>query len=351
METEYLIIGQGLCGTLMSWELTKLNREHIVIDSGLSITSSKIASGLINPITGQRFAKSWMYEDLVPVAIETYRELELALKKKFFSEIVFYDMFPDAGNASAFQKKQSQYPDLLSFAKEDEALDRYFNFELGIGKIAPCYLVDLPKLLSGYATKLKTDNKLVTSAIDTTQLKFASGKWHLGEISADRVIFCDGAAAVDSPFFKVLPFNLNKGEVVFVELEAPMPGGIFKNTLKLAPWHGLTYWVGTNFLWKFDDIEPSEQFRCHVEVELQKWLKVPFHIRDHVAAIRPATINRYPFVGEHPQHKGLFILNGMGAKACSQAPYFSKQLVNFIENSSTITREVDVQLSKNLLVN
>jgi len=60
---------------------------------------------------------------------------------------------------------------------------------------------------------------------------------------------------------------------------------------------------------------------------------------DHVAGIRPATLERRPFVGLHPQDQRLGLFNGMGTKGCSLAPYFARQLVQHTSNGSPIHPE------------
>ena len=57
METNYIIIGQGLAGTLMAHELLKANESFLVIDEYRESTSSKVAAGMFNPISGKRMVK------------------------------------------------------------------------------------------------------------------------------------------------------------------------------------------------------------------------------------------------------------------------------------------------------
>ena len=57
MDIDYLIIGQGLAGSLLAWELINRNCKVVIIDNGQE-NASQVAAGLINPIAGQRFVKS-----------------------------------------------------------------------------------------------------------------------------------------------------------------------------------------------------------------------------------------------------------------------------------------------------
>ncbi|MFT5168556.1 MAG: glycine oxidase, partial [Saprospiraceae bacterium] len=58
-EVDYLIIGQGLAGSLLAYQLLERGKTVQIIDNHHNGASSSIAAGIINPITGRRFAKSW----------------------------------------------------------------------------------------------------------------------------------------------------------------------------------------------------------------------------------------------------------------------------------------------------
>ena len=103
------------------------------------------------------------------------------------------------------------------------------------------------------------------------------------------------------------------------------------------------YWIGSNYLWEFPDDQPTGQFRKQTELLLKTWLKVPFKIVDHKASVRPANIERRPFVGFHPTYKNVGILNGMGTKGCSLAPYFAKQLTDHLIYKKEILPEADIK--------
>ena len=110
------------------------------------------------------------------------------------------------------------------------------------------------------------------------------------------------------------------------------------------------YWIGSNYLWEFPDDQPTEQFRKQTELLLKTWLKVPFKIVDHKASIRPANIERRPFVGFHPVYKNIGILNGMGTKGCSLAPFFAKQLTDHLISGKEILPEADIKRFTKILM-
>ena len=82
---------------------------------------------------------------------------------------------------------------------------------------------------------------------------------------------------------------------------------------------------------------------------LNNWLKHPYKVLHHKAAVRPATLERRPFVGFHPVQTNVGILNGMGTKGTSLAPFFASQLVQYLVHDFPIAPEADVRRFNRIL--
>ena len=117
---------------------------------------------------------------------------------------------------------------------------------------------------------------------------------------------------------------------------------IFKKGINIVPLKNNLFWIGSSYEWEFENDKPNKIFRERTELILLEWLKVPFKIVEHIASVRPATLERRPFVGFHPVQKNIGILNGMGTKGCSLTPFFANQLVQNIIHQSPIHREADI---------
>ncbi|HET6766743.1 MAG TPA: FAD-dependent oxidoreductase, partial [Chitinophagaceae bacterium] len=165
-----------------------------------------------------------------------------------------------------------------------------------------------------------------------------------------KIIFCDGINSTKNPYFKALPFAVNKGEAILIEAPGIPSTHIFKKGMILTAVQNNLYWIGSNYLWEFPDDRPTEQFRRQTELLLKNWLKVPFRIVDHKASIRPANIERRPFVGFHPVYKNIGILNGMGTKGCSLAPFFARQLTEHLISGKEILPEADIKRFTKILM-
>jgi len=66
------------------------------------------------------------------------------------------------------------------------------------------------------------------------------------------------------------------------------------------------------------------------------------HVIEQNAGIRPTTFDRRPFIGEHPQLKRNYILNGLGTKGYMLAPLLAKELVAHILHDEKLDPEVSL---------
>ncbi len=76
METDVLIIGQGLAGTVLGETFVQRGKSVFFIDQGHEAASSMVAAGMMNPMVFKRINKSWKADDLLPAAVSFYKTLE-----------------------------------------------------------------------------------------------------------------------------------------------------------------------------------------------------------------------------------------------------------------------------------
>ncbi|HMH24229.1 MAG TPA: FAD-binding oxidoreductase [Puia sp.] len=378
MQTDILIIGQGICGTFLSWWLEKAGLSCLVMDEPRLFTASKAAAGLINPVTGRRIVKTWMIDELLPFAQEAYRQLGEELGTEFIRQKNLIDFFPTPQMRLAFLDRFAKDPQYLQLPEDEQTWNEYFRYDFGYGVISPCWLVDLPRLLELSRKRLLERKTLLEERFEADELiveKQSAGATvdsiggqkdrstrgiRYKDISARHIIFCDGVESAASQWFSLLPFAPNKGEALIVEIPGLVGAGglerqhagtdrqydgaaVFKKGLTLAPWKEGMYWIGSSYEWSFQDTGPTELFRIRTEAGLKDWLKVPFTTVEHIASVRPATLERRPFVGFHPRYPAIGILNGMGTKGCSLAPWFASQLAQYIAEGTPILPEADIK--------
>jgi nucleoside-diphosphate-sugar epimerase len=60
----YLIVGQGIAGTNLTFTLLERGNSVTIADNPQEFSSSKVAAGLFNPITGRKMSKTWLADSL-----------------------------------------------------------------------------------------------------------------------------------------------------------------------------------------------------------------------------------------------------------------------------------------------
>ena len=101
---EFLIVGQGLAGTALAWELIWRGRDVLVVDAGEAVTSSKIAAGLVTPITGQRLALGWRVDEMLAAARPYYERVAVELGAGFFHDRIVRRIFRTAAEVEVRER-------------------------------------------------------------------------------------------------------------------------------------------------------------------------------------------------------------------------------------------------------
>jgi glycine/D-amino acid oxidase-like deaminating enzyme len=350
MSVDYLIIGQGISGTLLSWFLHQEGKTFIMIDEDKQTTSSQVAAGTINPVTGRRYVATWMAETLHSFAQETYEAIGQHLHTQLIWPKKIIDFFPTPQMRNAFVERIQEGTAYLHPFPDQNHFNQYVHYEFGCGEISPAYSVNISLLLADWRHHLLQMNAFRKEHFDAGSLVVKEDGVQYGDLSAQKIIFCDGAAATQNPWFAMLPFSPNKGEALIVEIPDLPNGFIFKRGLNLAPLPVKDlFWLGSNYVWEWEDEHPTQAFYDQATTLLKNWLKLPYKILFHKAALRPATVERRPFVGLHPQHPAIGIFNGMGSKGSSLAPFFARQLVQHLLHGAPLTPEADVRRFSRIL--
>ena len=322
----------------------------MVLDDKDSNGSSKVAAGLINPVTGRRYAYSWMIEEMMSFALESYTELGNYLDTALIQPRSIIDFFPTPQSRINFIERLTANDTYLHSFPDQNHFNQYFNYEFGCGEIRPAYTVHLQFLLEAWGSKLEDMGALRNEKFELEQLDVQKEGIAYKDITASRIVFCEGVAAIRNQWFDLLPFSPNKGEVLIIECEGLTREHVYKKGMMLVPLPGDNlYWLGSSYQWEFEDEHPSEKFYDLSVALLNGWLKKPYRIISHKSAIRPATLERRPFVGFHPLYENIGILNGMGTKGTSLAPFFAHQLVQHIIHQFPITPEADVKRFSRIL--
>ena len=342
-KTDVIIVGQGLAGTLLAYECIQASLDFKVIDKGHDRASSRVAAGIINPITGRNYALSWHATELVEVALHTYSGLGDLLGKQFWydtpvSRALFAAEDENTWLSRAGEKEAASFiGEVTDQLPEDEGIQGALSY----GEVKQSGRVDLPGLISAMRHYLIETNRLISERMDYSALDIKADEIIYKGLATSHIIFAEGAQVVDNPLFNHIPWEPNKGEVLLCRIKNFNFPYLLRHRIFIAKLFEDLFWCGSAYSNHFDHPYPTTTEGSRLFDQLKKIL--PQHeitIEDHQAAVRPSIKGRRPVVGHHPDYHNVYILNGLGTKGSSLGPYFAKALMNLIHNGHALEHEV-----------
>lgn len=326
MQPQYLIIGQGIAGTLLSYILWKHNKSFLVIDDPHKFPKASLVAGaVINPVNVNQWTVRGDDQQYIRTALETYQSMEETLGVSLVRKTAMLVFHENEYKCRLYDKAQSLHPDYVQEPDKAEILlsHRLFRHEYDIGKVAPVWKVNAAELLSAWSGFLKSRGLIIQEYCKPEECRPTSKGMRYKDIIAEKIIFCEGAVAAHNPFFSKLPFNRNRGEALLLSVPELPAAYAYHHHIRLVPAKENLFWCGSNYRWQFDNLLPDQAWRLETETTLRQWLSIPFKVVDHVVAERPTTAGQHFFAAMHPTLPSVAILNGLGTKGFSYGPALS----------------------------
>ncbi len=343
MEVRYIIVGKGLAGSLIAFQCIKRSIPFIMVDLPGYSTSSQKAAGIINPLTGRKFVKTWIYEELYPAFLSVYREMEQYFDSQYLRECKIIRALQSVKDQNNWDVRKLT-PEAESYMHNNTDISDYHGViheKMGYGHVDG-FQLNIPAILNDITSYLMDNQLLLEEKFDFEALKMTGNTVQYKSIKAEGIIFCEGFRVVENPFFKSLPFDPSKGEVLKVDIPNLETNHLMKDGIFVAPVFDDYFWVGSNY--KHGDLEEktTAEGREWLENNLNKIIKSDYEIKEHVTAVRPSTKRRKPLIGTHPEYRNIHLFNGLGTKGSSLGPYFSIQFMDYLEGKGGLNEEVDV---------
>lgn len=341
---DYLIVGQGLAGSVMALLMRKRGLDFLVVDNGNPSAASKVAAGIINPITGGKLVKSRRVDELFPHAFSFYREAERELGQTWLEDRRVDRFLPTPAERCAWRGKKDDpgLADWLAPLSRDwpEGLrappsDGQAAFKGG--------LLHAAGFLRSTRELLEKEGRFVEGNFSWAHFRQEKETIRWGEIQARRVVFCEGHRVSGNPFFPWIPFRHAKGEILTVEWGEGGTDRIFNCGKWLVPHGDGTAKAGSTFEWRDLTETPTAKGEEEILAGLSPILKKPLMVLDRRAGIRPVARDTLPVVGIHPGHPRLAIFNGLGAKGVLAAPFYAEQLLSHLEDGIPPDPAVDTR--------
>ena len=365
---DYLIIGHGLAGAVLTHTLAEAGARLLVLDAPNSESASRVAAGLVNPLAGRRFALTWRAAELLPAAAAFYRAVEAQLGGgPWWHERPIWKFFNSVEDANAgLARVGSPFITAAVPPTQTAALHAPLGgLELGGGGFLQTdpfldalaahrrargewrgEAVDLNRLEAGRTPGSRSEAEILAASDPEVRAPLVYRLADGTTVTARRVVFCEGAAAEHNPLWRWLPLAPNNGQVLDVTLPPTgLPPDVVLNAGAYAvpqPGRPGAYRLGATYDWGTAPPEPTEAGRADLLGRLARFSSAPAVVTGHRAARRPAVRDRRPLIGFHPADARLVLFNGLGSKGVGLAPGLAAHLATVLAGETSLWPEVNL---------
>lgn len=350
-----VIIGQGIAGTTVGWELLRRGLDFIGFDGGEPSASSRIAAGLVTPVTGKRGVLTWSWYHAWKTADAHYRNCEQATASQFWyptQALRLYESRDEAAYLSERFTKQANLP-IENYARD--ALERdskSYDNDCGGFSMPTAAQLDTQTYLavsqSIFRTEVYSHEKLDLSA----DFVPSENGWRLPrfDIRCRCLVFAQGYAPAPNPWFPEMPLVPSRGDILRIEAHLLEERTIhrqvwFTRDRTSQPRTSTTsetwypYLIGSTYRWHQLDGPPRLEDREEIEAKFRSWFKSPYRVVDHRSGVRPSSYGQRPLLKSRLVPSPCHTINGLGAKGVLYAPWMAQVLVDSIVDGIPIPDE------------
>ncbi len=341
MNVDFLIIGQGLAGSALALNLLDLGSSVLVVDREDAFSASRVAAGLVTTVAGKGMNLSWRQSEYLPDALDYYSKLELSSGKKFFHLLDSLRIFDSEKQREKFEAKRQELAGWVNHADREDLAQ--WKADHGGFLMTQGGWLDTQTYLQIVRDRLGNSYRCAT--FDADALIISSGKIQWEDITAKRIILCQGAAAfTEEGFFSHLKHRSAKGEILTVKI----PGACEKQIINCNGWLiplGNEKWrAGATYEWNDMQGNTTEAGRYEIEDKIRNFTDLPFQVIEHTAAVRPILRSSKPVIGHHPDFPEVSFFNGLGSKGVTTAPSVAQHFADHLVNHSELDPDLILRM-------
>lgn len=345
VNTDFLIVGQGLAGSLLAWHLLEAGRRVLVVDRDEDDTSSKVAAGLVTPLAGSRFHLPDGLGERLDYARSFYWRLEERSGRPLFHHRRIIRLFRGEDEARLWRDRLADgHPRYDRFhaplVLEPGRLHAPFGgFEMKEGG-----WLDVPAFLEYTRQVLLERASYAIASLNPDDLSVGPSGVQWKNVSAAGVIFCQGWRGAQNRFFDWIPMRPTGGDIL--DLEIPELAGdprIVNAGGWLLPLGGSRFRAGATYH-HGAPAPPLEMAREEILAKIAILTPALPRVTGHRRALRPTIRRSQVFVGTHPARPCLAYFNGLGSKGTLNGPWHAKILAGHLLHGTPLPAECDVRV-------
>ena len=337
---EVLIVGQGLAGTLLAFELHLAGLDVCIVNNPQKSTATRVAAGMVNPLVFKRMTKSWMVDELLPVMKKRYRVLEELLRERFYFDLPMIKPLSEQETALWQERKTDErFAPFIEEICESSPVDHVFKSN-AYGIVKGSGYLKTGLFLDAAKRYFQQKELLIEADFSVQEDDFENRVFQ--NIQFNKIVFCEGHYLKTHPLFDFIRLQPAKGEVLQIYAPDLSEEYIINRRVFVLPIGDHRFKVGSTYEWKDLTDIPTEEGKNSIVDRLKDLIHVDFSIEQHWAGVRPTVIDRRPVLGKHPQHEHVFVFNGLGTKGVMLAPYFANEMkVLILDGNYPIADEVN----------
>ena len=334
---DYIIVGDGYAALFFAHQLIKNNKSFYLFSEGKK-SASFVSAGIINPAVLKRFTTFWLAQEQIDSLKKTLSEIEGYTHKNYLIEKPILRVFHDEKEKELWLKKSSE----ISFLSNDFIKINSIKNPFGCGKVNHSARLNVRDFFTDLINFLEQNSHLIKEKFDYNLVKTENSTYK--NIQFKNIIFAEGMAVKENPYFSEIPVEANKGHHLEVKISEKIEDDFtIKKKHFIFPLNENTYYYGGTY-----DREQTHHKIDDSAVEkltnaLAEFYPNDFEVTQVKFGFRPTVKDRRPIVGNHPEFKNLYVFNGLGARGILNGNYFSINLYNHLENGEEIHPEVDVK--------
>ncbi|KAB2813676.1 NAD(P)/FAD-dependent oxidoreductase [Phaeocystidibacter luteus] len=336
---DYLIIGQGIAGTTLSFELYKRGLSFDVVDHVKPSTASKVASGLYNPLVLKRRRVVWQAHAMLNALLPFYREMERLTNSNFLQHKPVWEILPDPGTENDWDalSEKPKFEELIGeIIPNPNPRIRAHK----LGEVSGSGRVNVEGMIEAWKAFLSSQDSFIEDQVKMADLDYKH-VWTWNGNQYSNIIWCNGFVSANA-HFPHLPFSPTKGEVLIVKAPELKLDHILHGNMFIMPWGGDLYKVGATYSWDQLDTEPTTKGEEQLVEAWSKLVDCPFEIVKHEAGVRPNVKDRKPLLGRSDEIPNSYIFNGLGSRGILMAPWLANHMVNYLTDGTNLPPEVNI---------
>ncbi len=336
---DVLILGQGLAGSTLAWRLAERGVSAAVIDRGGvdgvgHPSASRVAAGLITPVTGKRLTVADDFDELWRSAQAFYCGVESRCGESLLEVAPAVRVFADADERRAFLDRiESGKLGGHTRLADDNELPRELAATHGAFVMPDAARLRVAAYLDATRRWLEAEGRYTEANVDPdSDIELTPdgvGLPRLG-VSAKRLVLCQGFTPCPPRWLMGVKFRPAKGEVLTIESPSYCERRVVHHGVWLAPEDAAAgrYRVGSTTEWSQLDSAPTDAGKSELLQRLAQAGVSSARVVEHLAAVRPATIDRQPALGFSSEAPTIGWLNGLGAKGSLGAPFYADKVAD-----------------------